>query len=308
MDFLNNEATIDLNRYIKKYGCYYEFLKKIEDDIPIFNDDQIKFLKYLSKFIPLVRHYEYNIIKILLYGKKTYDQLLSQMNSIENFNENKFNHALNNLMNMYYSKKEQENMINYVKLIDNHYQIINVNLNEALIEHVNDLLDYGLTKFNVDFYGVTTDLKLYYTYTRSSLLQVLCNHTFASREGLIWNNGELYIFIDLKKDLSKEKHLLFDDKFISSKVLQWESSTKTTLDNSIGQKIINQRYVHVFVRKIKIEDGIVMPYIYIGKGELTNPRKSKNPKDSLLFDVVLENEVPDYLKYDFEIEDEDDYE
>ena len=48
-----------------------------------------------------------------------------------------------------------------------------------------------------------------------------------------------------------------------------------------------------------------MPYIYLGKGELTNSRLSSNPKNTLLFDVILEHEVPEYLKYDFEIEEEE---
>lgn len=304
VDFLNNDASMDLLKYIKKYRCYYDFLIKAEDDIPLFSEEQIRFLKHLSSFLPLIRDYEFKIIKELLNGLYTYEELVNLFSDYENFNNQKFDHALNNLMNLYYSDKERENMVDYVGIKSEKYEIINVNLNDKYIEHLNDLLVYGLSKYQIDFYGMKEDIKLYYTYSRSSLLQALCNHTFASREGLIWNNNNLYIFIDLKKDLSKEEHLLYDDTFISSKILQWESSTNTTLENSMGQRLINQKIAHFFVRKIEKEDGITLPYIYLGKGELTNPRQSKNIKKSLLFDVVLEYKVPEYLKYDFEIEEE----
>ncbi len=51
---------------------------------------------------------------------------------------------------------------------------------------------------------------------------------------------------------------------------------------------------------------MVLPFIYVGKGNMTNLRrqvkfdKSKG-KDvvTYLYDVVMENEQPDYLHYDF---------
>ena len=54
------------------------------------------------------------------------------------------------------------------------------------------------------------------------------------------------------------------------------------------------------------ENGIVLPFIYVGKGKMTNPRKQvkfdkakgKNVV-TYLYDIVMENELPDYLQYDF---------
>ncbi len=45
--------------------------------------------------------------------------------------------------------------------------------------------------------------------------------------------------------------------------------------------------------------GIVLPFTYVGIGQLTNPRKTDNPKGTFLFDITMENELPDYLQYDF---------
>lgn len=54
------------------------------------------------------------------------------------------------------------------------------------------------------------------------------------------------------------------------------------------------------------ENGIVLPFTYVGTGKLTNPRKqvkfdNKKGKDvvTYLFDIPVENELPDYLQYDF---------
>ena len=58
-----------------------------------------------------------------------------------------------------------------------------------------------------------------------------------------------------------------------------------------------------------LSDGvnpIVLPFIYVGKGKMTNPRrqekydkaKGKNVV-TYLYDIVMENELPDYLQYDF---------
>ena len=54
------------------------------------------------------------------------------------------------------------------------------------------------------------------------------------------------------------------------------------------------------------ENGIVMPFTYVGIGHLTNPRKQvgfDNQKNkqviTYLFDIPMGNELPDYLQYDF---------
>ena len=58
--------------------------------------------------------------------------------------------------------------------------------------------------------------------------------------------------------------------------------------------------------KVTAEHGIVMPFTYVGKGKLTNPRRQEKydaatDKKGLtyLFDIKMENELPDYLQYDF---------
>ena len=74
--------------------------------------------------------------------------------------------------------------------------------------------------------------------------------------------------------------------------------------NNISEKeyqgLKNSKFAYVFVRKMDSENGIVLPFTYIGKGTLTNPRFQKANRN-YLFDIMLENELPEYLQYDFQI-------
>ncbi len=51
--------------------------------------------------------------------------------------------------------------------------------------------------------------------------------------------------------------------------------------------------------KVDNENGIVNPFTYVGKGKLSNCRKTDNSNGTYLFDISMENELPDYLQYDF---------
>ena len=71
-------------------------------------------------------------------------------------------------------------------------------------------------------------------------------------------------------------------------------------------KTCTSDHAYLFIRKVSDENGIVLPFIYVGKGKMTNPRrqekydkaKGKNVV-TYLYDIVMENELPDYLQYDF---------
>ena len=124
-------------------------------------------------------------------------------------------------------------------------------------------------------------------------------------------DGTTYVFVGIKKDKEKEEKTNYKDKFISSSIFQWEAENNTTYDNSIGRKLLSTKIVHVFVRKMDEEDGITSPFTYFGTGVFTNVRKSKvkklmddgtrNEVDTLLFDIELDNEVPEEYHFEFEV-------
>lgn len=104
------------------------------------------------------------------------------------------------------------------------------------------------------------------------------------------------IFASLKKDASVEERKNYMDKFLSPSVFQWESM------NHVSQKefenLRDSEFAYVFVRKVTAENGMVLPFTYVGKGKLTNPRKQEK-NQTYLFDIEMEETLPDYLQYDF---------
>jgi len=95
-----------------------------------------------------------------------------------------------------------------------------------------------------------------------------------------------------------------NDKFLEPVLFQWESMANVSAADVEKQQ--NSEHAYLFIRKVSDENGIVLPFIYVGKGKMTNPRKQvkfyrAKGKDvvTYLYDIVMENELPDYLQYDF---------
>ena len=122
--------------------------------------------------------------------------------------------------------------------------------------------------------------------------------------GTYYYDDTVVIFASLKKDASIAERLNYKDKFIEPSIFQWESMANVSAADVEKQQ--NSEHAYLFIRKVSDENGIVLPFIYVGKGKMTNPRKQvkfdrAKGKDvaTYLYDIVMENELPDYLQYDF---------
>ena len=67
----------------------------------------------------------------------------------------------------------------------------------------------------------------------------------------------------------------------------------------VSDKANDSRFAYLFIRKVAEENGLTLPFTYVGKGKLSNPRKSSGENGTYLFDIYMENELPEYLQYDF---------
>lgn len=105
------------------------------------------------------------------------------------------------------------------------------------------------------------------------------------------------IFALWKIDLPEDDKLNYKDKFLQANLFQWESMAN--LPQNQLEKLKQSRFAYLFIRKIANENGIVLPFTYIGKGTLHNCRKTQTGNGTYLFDVAMEHELPDYLQYDF---------
>lgn len=291
MDYLNNDCAPDLQRFMsvkingKKTACYYNFLQGIgENDLPSFTDPQIDFLKYMSSLLPLVRPQEYQCISLLKEGIENEESLYQK---IQPCSYKVFEHV------MHFMKKDniiQEDIQGYLSL--------NVSFDDDFKEHVNDLLEYGLTKYEAEYAGHNEPFLLWKSYQMNQVQRKLLHDPRSTQKGTYIYDQQVIIFASLKKDASIEEKLNYKDKFLTPSLFQWE--TIHDVSNKEFQSLCNSEYAYLFIRKVSEENGMVLPFIYVGKGRLTNPRFLQS-NHSYLFDIIMEEEMPDYLQYDFQL-------
>ena len=299
MDFLNNDCAPDLQRFMsikiagKKTGCYYSFLTGIdEEDLPVFTDDQINFLKYTSSHLNLVRPHEFEIISILQDEPATYEEISSRLSTvIDDCSKKEIDHALKHMLNKS-AIKQENNVYSLSVVMDDQFQ-----------EHLQDLLTYGLTKYRAE-YESGIDFILWHSYRNDQVQLKLLKNPGDIFKGTYIYGKMVVIFASLKKDATVEERLNYKDKFLEPDLFQWESVNNIS-DNEL-QLLQQSEYAYIFVRKVSAENGIVMPFTFVGRGRLTNPRRQEKldnstgrPGITYLFDIPLENALPDYLQYDF---------
>jgi len=298
MDYLNNDCASDLQKFMsikiaaKKTGCYYEFLRGIEEEeLPTFSEEQVNFLKSASSLLPLVRPHEYLILQELLTGPKTKQELAQRLqHEIPRYQDDQLIHALQYMKDTLI--KEQE---------DGDFMIA-VPVDEQFFEHLWDLIEYGLTKYRAE-YGEETDFLLWHSYSMDGVQRKLLKNPGHTMLGTYVYGKTVVIFASLKKDASTEERLNYKDKYLTESLFQWECENNISAEKLAG--LNNSDYAHVFVRKVTSEHGIVLPFTYVGKGKLTNPRKQEKPEGTTyLYDITMENALPDYLQYDYGVNQE----
>lgn len=293
VDYINNDCAPDLIRFMsvktqgRKNCSYYNFMKGIsEEDLPVFSVDQIGFINYLSGLLPLVRTHEYQIVKLLLSGPQEYSALSNQLGELV----------------PEYDVKELEHALTFMKYIARENDVIRlvVDVDDQLQEYVEDLIEYGLIRYTIDN-GDETGFKLWLNYRMDQVQMKLLKNPSSNQVGTYYYDDYVVIFASLKKDLDEADKLNYKDKFLAPKLFQWESMTN--LPQSHLDKLNKSSYAHLFIRKVSEENGIVLPFTYVGKGHLKNPRKSEGSNGTYLFDIHMENALPEYLQYDFGLTD-----
>ena len=289
VDYINNDCAPDLIRFMsiktrgKKNCSYYNFLRGIgEENLPVFTEKQIDFINYLSGLLPLVRVHEYQIVKLLIDGPKTYREIEMYLTeTVQGFVPVELEHALT-----------------YLQFVEKDKDILrlSVPMDDQLLEYVQDLIEYGLIRYVIDN-GNETGFKLWLNYRMDQVQLKLLKNPGNIMVGTYYYDDYVVIFASLKKDLEEADKLNYKDKFLQPDLFQWESMTN--LPQSHLEKLMKSTFAHVFIRKMTTENGLVLPFTYVGKGKMSNPRKTDGDNGTYLFDIHMENELPEYLQYDF---------
>ena len=300
VDYLNNDYAPDLIRFMqskisgRKNASYYGFLKAIgEETAPSFDDRQEEFVKYASGLLPIVRPYEYLIIQKLVAdaGKaKRIDIVQYLQHNIDNYENASFEHALLYML--------ETGLFMYH---DDMLMLKDVDLSVELDEYLRDLLEYGLGKYEIDYgdSGTNETFHLWGKYRKEQVQQLLLNNPGDIMLGTKIYDGTVYAYVTIIKSASTKEGLKYADGYIDANTFQWE--TVENVSERELNALKNSKEMHVFVRKTENEDGIQLPFTYIGSGKMNYVQGSRKENGAHLFQVIMNATAPEDIYFDFRL-------
>ena len=300
VDYLNNDYAPDLIKFMqskigaKKNASYYGFLKAIdEEDLPAFDERQEAFIRYVSEMLPIVRPYEYLMIQAL--------QEHAWKASLEEIRD----HVMTNMM--YYRQEVFDHALTYMlrygsfDVVGGKLILKDVRTGVEFDEYMRDLLEYGLGKYDVDFYDAKSDelFHLWTSYRKTQVQQLLLNNPQDIMLGTKIYDGVVYIYVTVVKGASVSEQLKYADGYIDPDTFQWETVANVSANELNNLK--NSKSAHLFVRKVDDEDGITLPFTYIGSGKMEYIEGSRKANGAHLFRIAMDDTAPEDIYFDFRL-------
>ena len=300
VDYLNNDYAPDLIKFMQskinnqKNASYLRFLQAIgEENLPSFSERQEAFIKYVSEMLPVVRPYEYLIIQALMQwaGECSLDEVQRhvQINAL-NYDQAAFNHAL------YYMQRS-----GFLVLTDGTLSFAGIDLDVEFVEYMSDLLEYGLGKYDVDFHDAAPGevFHLWAKYRKEQVQQLLLNNPKDIMLGTKIYDEIVYAYVTVIKSNATAENLKYADGYLDADTFQWE--TVANVSERELNALKNSKGIHIFVRKVDNEDGIQLPFTYIGMGKMEYIEGSKKSNGAHLFRVPMEATAPEDIYFDFKL-------
>ena len=300
MDYLNNDYAPDLIKFMqsringRKNASYLGFLQAIgEENLPSFSDRQEAFIKYVSEMLPIVRPYEYLMIQALMQwaGECSLDQVQHhvRINALS-YDQAAFEHALLYML-----------ASGFFALTDETLCFAGIDLGVEFDEYMSDLLEYGLGKYDVDFHDAVPGevFHLWAKYRKEQVQQLLLNNPKDIMLGTKIYDEIVYAYVTVIKSSSTAENLMYADGYLDEDTFQWE--TVANVSERELNELKNSRGIHIFVRKVDNEDGIQLPFTYIGMGKMEYIEGSKKSNGAHLFRVPMESTAPEDIYFDFKL-------
>ena len=300
VDYLNNDFAPDLIKFIqsriggRKNASYLGFLQAIgEADLPSFDERQESFIKYVSDMFPIVRTYEYLMIQALIFhaGKCSIKDIKwhVEINS-KSFELESFDHALKYMMET-----------GFFELSNEILSFAGIRLGVEFDEYMRDLLEYGLGKYDVDFDEIKPNetFLLWAKYRKEQVQQLLLNNPKDIMLGTKIYDGIAYAYVTVIKANNTKVGLRYVDGYIDANAFQWE--TVANVSERELNALKNSKKMHIFVRKVDNEDGIQLPFTYIGSGKMEYIEGSKKTNGAHLFRIPMETTAPEDIFFDFKL-------
>ena len=282
MDFYKNgelDPSLILNH--NQFDCYYNFLKKVEDEYDEYlSDEEIQSLKFISDvFSNGKRPHELLILKLLVYNKyftvELLEKCLESYGIFDSFESIKHCFSIFNLEFFVKNDQKKYSGVKFFefnngdffdlrakdyKISDDFDKFLN---NPVYYKHLNDVLDYGLAKYQ-DKYG-PDNLTLYEKYSRKDVCRLI--NWPADESGTIFGYRVKYgtcpIFVTYEKEEDISASTKYQDEFISKDVFSWMTRSRLTLDSKEVKSIINDDLdIHLFIKK---SDDEGKDFYYLGQ-------------------------------------------
>ena len=317
MDYFRYDGAPDPIKFSNydKTKTYLGFVAKVEKDEELntllSDDNFIKILKEISIKLPIKRPYEFILLRYLLNHREiTIEQGKKEaLKYLDTVDEASIIHSMKYLSQTYYDagqlktfeKSFEFNGEKLIRLL--HFE--KVLINEKYRCYIEDVINYGLVRYEKQYgsknYGVPF-FKLYEQYQMVDTA-LLSNyekiHSSFRGSGLITNGSEYFLFVDLHKEEDVKESINYKDELKGRDLFQWQTPNSTAQGSERGKNIIFNKErsinIHIFIRKYKEIDGVVQPYIYIGKGD-TIHYEGEKPITVL---IKLENIIPVALYTEF---------
>jgi len=302
VDYLNNDYAPDLIKFMqsringRKNASYLGFLQAIgESGLPSFNEHQESFIKYVSEMLPIVRSYEYLIIQALILGagESSLEEIQRhvQVNELR-YNQAAFDHAIFYMI-----------ASGYFRLVGETFSLADIELDVEFEAYMQDLLEYGLGKYDIEFHDAAQGdvFHLWAKYRKEQVQQLLLNNPKDIMLGTKIYDGTVYAYVTVIKGSGTKEALKYADGYIDADTFQWETVA------NVGERELadlkNSDKIHIFVRKVANEDGIQLPFTYIGSGRMEFIEGSRKPNGAYLFRIPMTATAPEDIFFDFKLPD-----
>ena len=300
VDYINNDYAPDLIKFMqskisgRKNSSYFGFLKAVgEEDIPAFDERQEAFVRYVSEMLPIVRPHEYLMVQAIL--QKVGSCSLSDVKRHVEINapmyeQDVFEHALHYMLKS-----------GFFVLDDGILSFSDLKLDVDFEEYLRDLLEYGIGKYEIDFSDMEDGetFKLWAKYKKEQVQTLLLNNPGDIMLGTKIYNGNVYVYVTIVKSSGTKEQLKYVDGYIDENTFQWE--TVANIRERELTDLKNSKKVYIFVRKVENEDGIQLPFTYIGSGKMEYIEGSKKANGAHLFRIAMDATAPEDMYFDFKL-------
>lgn len=283
-------GEIDPRLFIQNQKSYHRFLVDFEPDAPRFSEQQHKVLEFISRFLADgIRLNELLILKEIS-DKSTvsYESLKEEIMQYHSTPLDKGSFASSKaLLSKGFFTSSTWRGYSDISFVDLSAQteeelLISRNLDRLLEDQdfraaFNDVVDYGIMRYQNIYAQNVGKLKQYAKYTRSQVCRAL---DWGADEGSTifgykTKHNTCPIFVTYKKDDSISDSTKYEDHFINEQIFSWMTRSNRTLESDEVQKIIHAKEqgidIHLFVKK---SDDEGTDFYYLGEAFVQDYRQT----------------------------------